>query len=326
MKARYVVVALACLVACGGRLAGTTAFTVPTDSGAPSYQGPDLGPCSGDEYQVISSDYCESLCTAETAYALCDGTSYAVCSCELPSGWTEVPGGGVGEDAGVGSSETGVGFEEAGVGSSDAGVGVEEASVADGPISVGPANPVEQLVPLTANATGLVSAYSGSPSNTVGVVGSWYVYGDGWGTEGYDGGTGAAGERGLCELVGGFPPSDCSTITSPLPPSPQFGFASPGYANGFPATGPIATQTFCLSGTAAQVLTQDGGTSPDYADIYGIGLGLDFNNVGGVKSAYDAPAHSVVGVQFMITSSGAFPPLRIELCSRCPSTASAGPR
>jgi hypothetical protein len=167
-----------------------------------------------------------------------------------------------------------------------------------------------KLVPLLAGPNGYVSA----SLNSVGVTGPWYAYGDGWGTEQFDGGVGAAGERGNCEWIGGFPPSECSTITSPLPPLAPVGDGGPpaGYANGFPPTGPLANQTFCLSGTGAQVITQDGGTSPDYADIYGIALGLDLNNVGGMASAYDAPAWNVVGVQFTVTSSGPFPPLRVE--------------
>ncbi len=180
--------------------------------------------------------------------------------------------------------------------------------------------PNTKLVPLTADNTGHVASASGTSPNTVGVTGHWYAFGDGWGTEGYDGGTGVAGERGTCELVGGFPVSDCSSITSPLPPAPEVdggadAAPTPDYANGFPST-PAGSQTFCLSGTGGAVLTHDGGTSPDYSDIYGIGSGFDFNNVGGVKSAYNAPDHKVIGVQFTVTSKGIFfPPLRVTFAT-----------
>jgi hypothetical protein len=185
------------------------------------------------------------------------------------------------------------------------------------------------LVPLTATETGYVSPTSGMPPNTVAVTGSWYAYGDSWGTEGVEGGVGVAGERGNCQLIGGFPTSDCSTITSPLPPAPQVdagmmmaatdggeaGAAPPppmGYANGFPPT-PAGSQTFCLSGTGAAVIMMDGGTSPDYSDIYGIGMGFDFNNVGGVKSIYNAPANNVIGVEFTIAAGNTtFPTVRVE--------------
>jgi hypothetical protein len=105
-------------------------------------------------------------------------------------------------------------------------------------------------------------------------------------------------------------------ITSPLPPAPTFfpvGAQIPtGYANGFPPSTQAGPPMFCLSGTGALVLTQDGGVAPDYPDIYGIGMGFDFNNVDGVKSAYDAPAFKVLGVQFTLTSGGVFPQLRVE--------------
>jgi hypothetical protein len=51
----------------------------------------------------------------------------------------------------------------------------------------------------------------------------------------------------------------------------------------------------CLTGTAAKVL------ATDYANIYGIGIGLDFNNQGGMQLPYDAPAHKVTGFSFDLT-------------------------
>jgi hypothetical protein len=175
------------------------------------------------------------------------------------------------------------------------------------------------LEPIQANANGYVAA----DTNSVGVSGSWYVYGDGWGTEAYDGGTGVSGERGTCELLGGFPISDCSSITSPLPPAPFVAGSDaglpPGYANGFPAAN-ASDQKYCLSGTGALVITEDGGAGPDYADIYGIGIGFDFNNVDGVKNPYNAPAEDVIGVQFTLASRGVFPMLRVEF----PTTETVG--
>ncbi len=289
-------------VACGGRTALETAtssrdvpppgrtVTPPNQTPPPgdtsAYGGGYLGVCSGDEYAVV--DDC-SLCPGAVAYALCDGFLYDQCSCFLPSGWTEMTGPGV-ADAG-----------------SDGTVSIEDASFEDA-FYVSEETPE----PLLADPNGYVSP----DNNRAGVVGAWYVYGDGWGTLDFDGGAGVAGERGTCELIGGFPVSDCSTITSPLPPAPVSAgpdAAAPlGYANGFPPTSTVGSQAFCFSGTGATVITRDGGTSPDYADIYGIGMGLDFNNVDGVKSPYDAPAHYVIGVQFTVTSSGVFPPLRVE--------------
>jgi hypothetical protein len=93
-----------------------------------------------------------------------------------------------------------------------------------------------------------------------GVIGPWYSYGDGVGP-------GAGPQKGAdpansdCQLAG-FPPYDCSQITSP----------PPGMV--FPPSDP-ATGQMCTSGTAAQVLPNNG--SPDYAALWGAGIGLNFN-------------------------------------------------
>jgi hypothetical protein len=57
--------------------------------------------CSGTEYVVIDASSC--ACTT-AAYALCDGTSYSACACDVPQGWVEVVAPGsqcdAGDDAG----------------------------------------------------------------------------------------------------------------------------------------------------------------------------------------------------------------------------------
>jgi hypothetical protein len=126
---------------------------------------------------------------------------------------------------------------------------------------------------------------------TLGIVGSWYAYGDGWGPTG--------GPPGNCESVGMHPTSACSSITSPLPSAGDAGA-------GFP---PNASGAMCLSGTAAQII----GTPPDYSNIFGIGIGLDFNNAGGTKEPYDANAHHVVGFRFTVSGLPAAPAtVRVE--------------
>jgi hypothetical protein len=109
--------------------------------------------------------------------------------------------------------------------------------------------------PLSASATGFVA------DQVTGVVGFWYAYGDGVGANANPtNGTDAANSD--CELKGQFPASTCSQITTPTP--------------GLPAPpSDLATSKFCTSGTAAQVLLKDG--APDYADLWGAGLGFDFN-------------------------------------------------
>jgi hypothetical protein len=106
---------------------------------------------------------------------------------------------------------------------------------------------------LTPSATGYVSG------NTANVVGAWYVYGDGFGADGTSG-------SGDCVMTGGFPASDCSTVSSPTPG-----------AGSFP---PNAAGAMCLTGTAAQVINGTNGM-PDYSDLFGEGIGLDFDNPGG---------------------------------------------
>jgi len=219
-----------------------------------------------------------------------------------------------GQDGGGGSDVMVQPGQEAGPPSGDGGTGGDVATT-----------PGTMLVPLTATSTGYVM------NATTGITGAFYAYGDGWGTEGYMGMTGVAGERGNCELKGGFSPAQCSSISSPLPAAPQVdaGTAPPadggeagttmtppppaGYDNGFPPEGDsgAAAQSFCITGVAAAVIMNDAGVT-DYSDIFGIGMGLDFNNVGGVKGPYDATLNKVVGVQFTLSAGGTFPPVRVE--------------
>src|SRR3984885_8147206 len=265
MRVRSLFLVVVSLAACG-RLAA------PGDGapdGSVSFDGSDLGPCS-DGARIATTD-CPGC--SGFAYALCSGSSFSTCVCESPPTSPLEPTDATILDDG----------------------GPDEVSTADVQAETGTLS----ILPITASGNGYVSAGDGN----AGINGSWYAYGDGWGTEGFDGGTGAAGERGSCELQGGFPVSDCSTITSPLPPAPagQMGgvdSGTSGYAAGFPPRPGPGAEYFCLSGTAATVIVQDGGTSPDYADIWGIGMGLDFNNVDGVKAPYDAVGHDVVGFQF----------------------------
>jgi hypothetical protein len=134
------------------------------------------------------------------------------------------------------------------------------------------------LVSISPDANGFV----GASSNSVGVQGAWYAYGDGWGAN--------AAPPGDCETKGMHMPSECSSITFPPPATETEG----GYVATFPQTTPGA---MCLSGTAAKVI----GT--DYSDMFGIGIGLDFNNPGGAKMPFNATAANVVGFSFNITAS-----------------------
>jgi hypothetical protein len=139
--------------------------------------------------------------------------------------------------------------------------------------------------PLTPDPTGYVSVTG------LGIQGAWYAYGDNWGTTGMP--------PGVCEMTGMHPTTACSTITSPLP----------GMVNdegGVTATFPQTTPgTMCLSGTAAKVVACVAGvagcTGSDYSNIFGIGIGLDFNNTGGVKMPYNATMNKVTGFTFTLS-------------------------
>jgi hypothetical protein len=114
----------------------------------------------------------------------------------------------------------------------------------------------------------------------VNIQGAWYGYGDCWGTNG--------APPGDCETKGSHPTSACSTITFPQPAMMVDGGLT---TSPFTQTTP---GTMCLSGTAAKAI----GTPADYSNIFGIGIGLDFNNVGGVKMAYPATVNKVTGFSF----------------------------
>jgi hypothetical protein len=61
--------------------------------------------------------------------------------------------------------------------------------------------------------------------------------------------------------------------------------------------------TMCLSGTGAKVI----GAPPDYSNIFGIGIGLDFNNQNGVKGVWNATMNHVVGFTFHLTGLTGLP-------------------
>jgi hypothetical protein len=146
-------------------------------------------------------------------------------------------------------------------------------------------------VPLTPDANG----YLGPSSNPIGILGAWYAYSDGWGSNG--------APPGVCETTGLHPASACSTIT--FPPAASASDAGDG---GFTSTFPQSTLgTMCLSGTAAKVL------GAEYSNMFGIGIGLDFNNKGGVKMPYDATANKVTGFSFTVSGIPAGVSMRVEL-------------
>jgi hypothetical protein len=126
---------------------------------------------------------------------------------------------------------------------------------------------------LLPNATGFVQ------DATTAVTGAWFVYGDSIGTSD-------------CMMKGGFTASQCTQFTTPNPVSP---FP--------PMDSPITIGKMCTSGTAAKVIAGTSGAL-DYSDLFGGGIGLDFNNPGGdagVEGTF--PLNNYSGISFNFTGN-----------------------
>jgi hypothetical protein len=168
-----------------------------------------------------------------------------------------------------------------------------DGGAADGttPDAMPPDAATVNTIPLVPDANGFV----GPSSNSIGIGGPWYAFGDGWGLNG--------APPGVCETTGLHPASACSTITFPPPASPSDA-GDGGLTSTFPQSTP---GTMCLSGTAAKVL------GADYTNMYGIGIGLDFNNQAHLTMPYDATAHNVTGFSFTVSGIPTGAGLRVEL-------------
>jgi hypothetical protein len=128
-------------------------------------------------------------------------------------------------------------------------------------------------VPIVPDATGWVSG----SSNPLGIQGAWYAFADGYDYTGARDGT--------CQTAG-HDDAECSMLTAPIPAMP---FTNQG-------------GVMCTAGTAKLILPIVGSTdgSPDYANMWGVGIGLDFadSTAGAPKGVFDARAHQVIGVSF----------------------------
>ena len=133
-------------------------------------------------------------------------------------------------------------------------------------------------------------------SNDLGIQGAFYPYGDRYGVA-------------KCLNVGRHAPDECSLITTPAPP---------------PATGfPNQNAKLCTTGATAVILpckagvTTSGCPDHDFSNMWGAGIGFDFNALGGtdggttVKSPWNPDEHGVLGVAFELDAVPA-PGLRVE--------------
>ena len=130
-------------------------------------------------------------------------------------------------------------------------------------------------IPLTPSATGSVQY---PPSK---LFGSWYPFADSIGPNPTSSSIDI--ENSDCVKNGQFMASQCSMVTSPIAGQP---FAPD------PSTGAM-----CTSGVAAMVLPASNG-GYDYGDLWGAGIGLDFDNPGADASAkvpWNGSAYTGIG-------------------------------
>jgi hypothetical protein len=135
--------------------------------------------------------------------------------------------------------------------------------------------------PLVSSATGFVD-----DTAVTGVVGAWYVYADSAGPNANMTSTDFADSG--CNK-GGFTATQCS-------------MTMPTAGQTFPPT-TMATSQMCTSGTASKVIMANGAN--DYSDLWGAGIGLDFNNPGGdagVKGDFDMTPYTGVAFDFSGTT------------------------
>lgn len=158
-----------------------------------------------------------------------------------------------------------------------AGCAAEPKATGDGGGGAGGGSAVAGVV-LVPDETGWIDGMA--TGNTVGVQGAWYPYGDAYG-------------EAKCLIA--HTAAECSVIMTPDP-----------VATGFPNQGGM----MCTSGSVAQVL----GTPPDYANMWGAGIGLDLNATGGansVKEPWNADMYGVKGISFVLDKVPV-PGLRVE--------------
>lgn len=134
-------------------------------------------------------------------------------------------------------------------------------------------------VELKADSGGFVPA----DSNSLQVTGAWYAYADSLGAGGLP--------PGACQTVGMHKNEECATVTTPAPGTP---FA------------PTPDGKQCTSGKVEAVLAMD------YGNMWGAGIGIDFNNAGMEKKSFNAEAKGVKGISFVIDAP---PPagIRVEV-------------
>ena len=164
---------------------------------------------------------------------------------------------------------------------------------------------------LTPNSTGYVY----EPIS--GIKGAWYSYGDSAGPGANINGTDSAHSDCVAGALtaippgmGGFTLDQCTTITTPIAGQPFV---------------PDPTNGMCTSGIGAKVIDSPVTSSPDYSDLFGGGIGLDFNNPGGdagMKGDIDLSKYT--GISFTMTAFQAGIPAGNKLRVNFPFTGEHG--
>lgn len=139
-------------------------------------------------------------------------------------------------------------------------------------------------------------------NDDLGVQGSWYPYGDAYGT--------GEGDS-KCTKFGGHMASECANIISPPFEAMRF-----DNTNGAMHTeGTVEAILPCVAGSMAATIGTSGCPDHDYSNMWGAGIGFDLNadtgEMGGAKHTWDPAAHGVVGVRFTIDAVP-LPGLRVE--------------
>jgi len=156
-----------------------------------------------------------------------------------------------------------------------AGCGSSSSSGTGGTMGTGSGGSAGPAVDIIPDATGWVD----KTSNTIGVQGAWYAYGDGYEMN---------MPPGKCQMAG-HQTSECSSITKPDVTKTGFPQDTPG--------------KMCTAGMVAAVIDMvPPKTGKDYSNIFGNGIGLDLNAPGGTdpKADWDAVAAGVKGISFEI--------------------------
>lgn len=127
---------------------------------------------------------------------------------------------------------------------------------------------------LTPNDTGYIM------DADTGITGAWYIYGDSIGSTGM-----APGD---CQAKGMHAEAECSKV--------MYAATATLTGQGFPQD---TLGKMCIKGVGAKVINM--GTSADYSNIFGIGMGLDFNNDGSAKKEFDLTAKKITGFKFTLS-------------------------